>query len=188
MNHTDIHIKNMVCPRCLLAVRNLFEQLNIPLTDLQLGLAQVQRPLSSQEEQDLRDRLQQLGFEWLDDPDRRLINLIKLRIVRCIQEEELPNSNWSDFLADELGHPYAHLSRTFSQQQPLTIEQYIQQQRIERVKELLSYGQWTISQIADRTGFGSSAYLSRQFRSLVGMSPSEWAQCNRSDRRTLDEI
>ena len=43
---------------------------------------------------------------------------------------------------------------------------------IEYVKELLSYRQLNITEIADIAGYSSVAHLSRQFKSITGLTPS----------------
>ena len=189
MDQTTIHIKNMVCARCLQAVDRLFRSANLSPESVELGRVVLNRAPTVEEEARLRTELTELGFEWLDDRDDRLVSAIKALIVQRIHRDGSPPlRNWSDVIAEALNHDYTYLSRLFSQHEPMTIEQFIQQQRIERVKELLSYGELTIAQIANRTGYGSAAYLSRQFRNLVGCSPSSWQREQGGDRRLLDEI
>lgn len=60
-------------------------------------------------------------------------------------------------------------------------------QRVEWVKELLGYGQYTISEIADMTGYSSTAHLSRQFKSVTGLTPTEYLRTS-MERRGLNEV
>ena len=189
MNSSVIHIKNMVCTRCLQALDRVFRAANLPPEELELGRVVLPRAPTAAEETELRSALSDLGFAWLDDPDDQLISAMKTLVVQYVHGEGAPPlRNWSAVIAETLHHDYSYLSRLFSQQESMTVEQFIQQQRIERVKELLSYGELTIAQIADRTGYGSAAYLSRQFRKVTGASPSAWQRERSDDRQSLDTL
>ena len=70
----------------------------------------------------------------------------------------------------------------------MTIEKYYIFQRIERVKELLSYGELTLSQIANVLGYSSTAYLSSQFKSITGITPSQFRTGMAEGRKPLDKV
>ena len=61
-------------------------------------------------------------------------------------------------------------------------------QRIERVKELLAYGDLTVSEIADKLRYSSVAHLSAQFRAQTGMSPTEFRRLKGRGLKPLDEV
>ena len=82
----------------------------------------------------------------------------------------------SDYLTRQLGHDYSALSKLFSEVSGTTIEKYFIAQKIERAKELLRYDELSLSQIADSLGYSSAAYLSAQFKSVTGMTPSRFRQ------------
>ena len=95
--------------------------------------------------------------------------------------------NLSACLEEHLHIPYDTLSRIFSSLEGRTVEKYQIAQRVEWVKELLGYGEMTVSEIADYTGYSSAAHLSRQFKSVTGLTPTEYLRATAS-RRPLNEV
>ncbi|HCI69587.1 MAG TPA: AraC family transcriptional regulator, partial [Balneola sp.] len=96
--------------------------------------------------------------------------------------------NLTDYLEREIGKSYSSLSTTFSKNEGRTIEKFSIQQRIERVKELLIYGEKTISEIAFELGYSSTQYLSNQFKSETGLTPTQFKKLLSSNRKPLDEV
>ena len=70
----------------------------------------------------------------------------------------------------------------------MTIEHFTIQQNIERVKELLSYGELTLSEIAWQLAYSSVAALSGQFKKITGMTPSDFKKADSNPRQSLDKI
>src|SRR5690606_717173 len=161
-----LYIKNMVCNRCVMAVRQELERHGLHPEKITLGEATIREDvLTEQQLTKLDEGLVQLGFERIDDRKGRIIELIKKKIIQVIQHADKIDwkVNWSDLLADELHYEYNYLSNLFSGVEGITLEQYIIRQKIEKVKELLFYDELTLSQIADRLGYSSVAHLSAQF-------------------------
>jgi AraC family transcriptional regulator len=185
----EILIKNMVCPRCIEAVRESLEILKIPFESIELGKVSLDNPLSTDQYIKLSVLLESRGFELLKSKNSALISQVKSLIVDQIHySEQVLGENFSTFLAEKLDHEYTSLSRLFSQVEGITIERYITRQKIERVKELLFYDQLNLSEIAFKLGYSSVAYLSAQFKKETGMTPSEFKR-NHSDNRTcLDQV
>ncbi len=185
----QVIIKNMVCPRCLTAVREIFGDLNLTLVDLQLGKALLQTPLTSSQKEALKVRLQKVGFELLDDKQTQIINAIKATIIQEIHyQKENSVFNFSTLLHEKLHYDYAYLSRLFSAVEGQTIERFIMSQKIERVKELLTYGELSLSEIAFQMHYSSTAHLSSQFKKISGMTPTAFKKLQRNERKSLDKI
>lgn len=70
----------------------------------------------------------------------------------------------------------------------ITIEQYIINQKIEKVKELLMYDELSLSQIALQLGYSSTAHLSTQFKKLTGLTPTQFKQMGMPKKMSLDAI
>jgi len=87
-----------------------------------------------------------------------------------------------------LKYEYSYLSNLFSSVVGTTIEKYIILQRIERVKELLVYGDLTLSEISWKTGYSSVQHLSNQFKKIIGMSPSVYKRMQIYNRKSLDQL
>lgn len=182
-----IHIKNMVCPRCIMAVEGLLNTLNIPFKSVQLGEVVLKAPLSENEHQVLEEKLDDLGFELLGSRKSVLISKIKTLIIEQVHYANDPlNERFSTYLARELHRDYGYLSHLFSSVEGLTIEKFILRQKIERVKELLFYNELTLSEIAYKLGYSSVAHLSSQFKKETGMTPTDFKKENKPAHRSLD--
>lgn len=187
-----IYIKNMVCNRCVTAVKQEFEKLGLAPERVALGEVHVANAIDEATLARLDANLKGVGFERIDDRKARLIESIKNKVVQTIhhQEELDLKVNWSTYLSEALHYDYNHLSNLFSSIEGITLEQYIIKQKIEKVKELLFYDELTLSQIAMKLGYSSVAHLSAQFKKITGMTPSELKKSREPEsvRKTLDSI
>lgn len=166
-------IRNMVCDRCKAAVKRVFDSQRLPVVHIELGEVELEREPRPDELDALRGALRIEGFELVDDRDATTIARIKAAIVKLVHHDGTAGRvKLSEHLSDALHKEYSGMSSLFTQVEGITIEQYFLLQRMERVKELIKYGELTLSEIADRTGFSSVAHLSAQFKKLTGMTPS----------------
>ena len=53
---------------------------------------------------------------------------------------------------------------------------FIRNIRLQRAAQLLTENELSIAEIAERTGFSSSSYLSKCFQEMYGCRPSEYAE------------
>lgn len=184
-----LYIRNMVCNRCIMAVKSELEKLGYDPLTVQLGEVELKENISGDELTIFKNRLDELGFELIDDSKSKLIEKIKLLVIQLIHHGDgLMHQNYSEYIASKLNKEYNYLSRLFSEVEGTTIEKYIINQKIERVKELLVYNELTLSEIADSLGYSSVAYLSGQFRKVTGLTPSYFKQLKEKKRKPLDEI
>ena len=184
-----LYIKNMVCNRCIAAVETLLRRHSLRPISVRLGEAEIEAQCLSKEQQEvLREALLGAGFEMIDDERTRLIEAIKREVIGLVQSGDKTPLKHSAYLAERLGHDYRYLSRLFSEVEGITIEHYIIAQRIERAKELLVYGAQTLADIAFEMGYSSTAHLSRQFRQVTGMTPTEFKALRTKPRIPLDEV
>lgn len=184
-----IYIKNMVCNRCRMVVRNELEQRGLEPLTVELGEAELKNELSDAGKKELGEALHQLGFELIDDKKSRLIERIKTIIIELVhQKNSEMNTNLSELLAEQLHHDYHYLSNLFSEVEGSTIEKYFIAQKIERVKELLVYDELSLSEIAYQLNYSSVAYLSSQFKKVTGLTPSYFKNIKGIKRKPLDEV
>jgi AraC-like DNA-binding protein len=189
MEEHRLHIKNMVCPRCTMAVENTLNALNIPFHQVELGEVLLKEALSSRDHNLLKEQLGSLGFELLEKGKSALISRIKTLLIQQIHhEKEALNINFSVFLAEKLNYEYSYLSRLFSSVEGITIEKFITQQKIEKVKELLFYNELSLAEIAFQLNYSSAAYLSTQFKKETGMTPSQFKKNRHPSRWEIDQI
>ena len=188
-NKAVVHIKNMVCPRCILAVKNILDELQLGAEEVELGKVVLLEELDDQKRKALGGRLKALDFELLEPGRSSLISQIKSVIVEQIHfGEESLKENFSTFLSEKLHHEYSYLSRLFSSVEGITIEKFIAKQKIEKVKELLFYDELSLSEIAFKMDYSSTAYLSTQFKKETGMTPTQFKSTHLPGHRNLDSI
>ncbi len=188
MSKATLHIKNMVCPRCITAVEDTLTNLKIKFESVKLGEAEV---FNDNIDYNLLDiRLKAIGFELINNDDSKIIETIKTIIINIIHhsDRETLNKNFSKILSDKTKKPYTYLSNLFSEKENITIEKYIILQKIEKVKELISYKDLSFSEIAYKLHYSSPAHLSTQFKKIMGCSLSEYKKMNIDDRKTLDVL
>ncbi|MES2485815.1 MAG: AraC family transcriptional regulator [Bacteroidota bacterium] len=184
-----LYIKNMVCHRCILAVKNIFNDLKINYLLVTLGEVEIAGDLPAETLAKVDTSLQNLGFERIEDRKSRIIEKVKTEIVYLVHHsEEVLNTNLSNWLSSKLHYDYTYLSNLFSEVEGTTIEKYYIAQRIEKVKELLVYDELTLSQIADKLGYSSAAYLSGQFKKVTGLTPTFYKGIKDTKRRSLDQL
>lgn len=185
----QLYIKNMVCSRCKMVVRNEIEKLHLHPVKVDLGEVEIQENLADDQKKKLNEVLLPLGFELINDKKSRLIEQIKNIIVEAVHySKEHPETNYSEFISKKLHHDYTYLSNLFSSVEGTTIEKYIILQRIERVKELLVYDELSLSEIAYQQGYSSVAYLSNQFKKITGLTPSHFKKLRNKNRRQLEDL
>jgi YesN/AraC family two-component response regulator len=190
---TTLYIKNMVCNRCVMVVKQTLEQQGLHPEKVSLGEVLIKEEnLTDAQIQALDTALIELGFERIDDRKGRLIESIKNLVIQKIHHSHDIDRkfNWSTILSEELHYEYNYLSNLFSSVEGITLEQYIIRQKIERVKELLFYDELSLSEIAHKMGYSSVAHLSAQFKKITGFTPSELKKSRHLDenRKPLDSV
>lgn len=180
----------MVCDRCIAAVRRQLDQLGLAYNNVQLGNVELVNEPSSPELSKLREVLKSSGFELLDDERKTLVEQIKNHIISLIHgyETEELNIKLSVLLQKRLNKDYQYLSMLFSGVEGITIEKYAILQRVEKAKELIMYGELTISEIADELRYSSVQHLSQQFKKITGLTPTDFKQLKDNSRKPLDKI
>ncbi len=189
MDENILYVKNMVCRRCILVVGQIFEGQGITPRSVELGVVALPRPLSPEELSRIRQQLESYGFELIDDRHSRLLEQIRVGIIEYVHHADWQErQNLSDYLQDKCHAEYSSLSKLFSEMKGISIEKYYIAQRVELVKELLTYGELTVSEIAYKLHYSSVAHLSAQFKAQTGMSPTQFKHLQGRKRQPLDEV
>lgn len=180
----------MVCHRCKMVVSAELQKLNLHPLNIALGEVVVEeKELNKDQRNKLTTALKAMGFELIDDRRSKLIDQIKTFVIESVHyKDEQPKKNYSHMLSQHLHHDYSHLSNLFSEVEGITIEQYIINQKIEKVKELLMYDELSLTQIALQLGYSSTAHLSNQFKKLTGFTSSQFKQMGIKSRKSLDDV
>ncbi|MHB1688899.1 MAG: AraC family transcriptional regulator [Ignavibacteriaceae bacterium] len=188
---TTLVIKNMVCNRCIKVVKEELEKLKVDVRSIALGEVVVSGTVKELPMEKIKSVLEENGFELIEDKKAKTIEQIKLVILKIVRDDELANHlsmNYSDYIIKELNMDYHYLSTLFSSIENITIEQYIILQKIERAKELLKYGELTLSEIAYKLGYSSVQHLSNQFRKVTGLTASQFKEITQNIRKSLDKV
>jgi len=184
-----IYIKNMVCPRCIKAVSNILEELEVPYAAIKLGEVEILETDISAVKELLTQKLQILGFDLLDDKKTKSIEKVKNLITDLVQNKDSNiEVTLSEYLSRELHQEYSTLSNLFSEVEGTTIEKYYILQKIEKVKELLVYDELSLSEISYKLNYSSIAYLSNQFKKVTGLTPSHFKKLKERKRNPLDNL
>ncbi|MBD1395098.1 helix-turn-helix domain-containing protein [Mucilaginibacter glaciei] len=185
-----LYIKNMVCDRCIMVVKQQLENSGFRIISITLGSTVVQPEPDAVQLSSISSSLKLLGFELIDNEKDRVVQRIKDLIIEKIHHSDLADSHlsFSDYLSDRVHKDYTYLSRMFSESEDTTIEKFIIQQKIEKVKELLEYGELNMNEIAWKMGYSSSAHLSAQFKMITGLTPSRFKASEPGQRKPIDKI
>lgn len=186
---STLFIKNMVCGRCIKAVQSDLESLGYNIKSISLGEAVLEEEIQKDGYIKIKEILENDGFELLEDKRAKIIEQIKIAVINRIHYETLSDdSNFSSYLEKSLSLDYNYLSTLFSSTENITIEHYIISQKIERAKELLKYGELTLSEIAYQLGYKSVQHLSSQFRQITGFTASKFRNLTDNKRKPLDKV
>jgi len=179
----------MVCSRCKMVVKAEIEKQQLQPLKVELGEVEFLEPTSIQQVTQLEKELSKLGFVVIDDHKSQTIEKIKNIIIILVHHREEPiNNNLSSLITAQLPHDYSYLSNLFSEVTGTTIEKYFICQRVEKVKELIVYGELSLSEIAYKLGYSSVAYLSNQFKKVTGFTPTHFKTLKEIKRKNIDDI
>lgn len=179
----------MVSTRCKLTVKEVLKKMMIHHILVELGEVEIMEKLTPEQRKELKYNLLESGLELMDDKKAVLIEKIKNVIIEMVHNSDVPiKINFSNYLSEKLNHDYTYLSNLFSEVQGTTIEQFIISHKIERIKELIIYGELNITEIAWKMNYSSVAHLSNQFKKSTGLSPSHFKQLKNKRRSPIEEL
>ena len=185
----NLHIRNMVCNRCKMVVKAELEKLGFNPVSVTLGEVLLAENPSADDKTKIAEKLNQFGFELIEDRKTQIAEQVKTAIINLVHYSKEPlKINLSTYLSEQLHTEYTQLSTIFSETESQTIEKYFIAQKIEKAKEMLTYGELTLSEIANQLNYSSVAHLSAQFKKVVHLTPSAFKLKSSPTRKTLDEI
>ena len=172
-----LFIKNMMSIRCRIVVQEEVEKLGLYCLNIQYGFVEILQNITTTQLLQLKKNLAETGLCLIENKKYILIELIKNTITEMINcESELPNINYSYYLSKNLNYDYTYLANIFSEELNITIQQYIINQKVLKVKELMLYDDMNITEISYKLNYSSVAHLSNQFKKVTGFSPSYYKQ------------
>ena len=184
-----LYIKNMVCIRCKMVVKEELGKLGLRHAVVELGEVELMENISAVQREQIQTALLKSGLELMDDKKSVLIEKIKNIIIELVHYSEEPLAiNFSEYLSRKLDHDYTYLANLFSEVQGITIEKFFIAHKIERVKELLVYNELNLTEIAYKMHYSSVAHLSTQFKKVTGLTPSHFKQLKNKRRSMLEDL
>ena len=184
-----LFIKNMVCIRCKMVVKEELTKLGLKYSSVDLGEAEIFESITAIQREQFRAALLKSGLELMDDKKSVLIQKIKTIIIELVHYSEEPLAvNLSAYLSEKLQHDYTYLANLFSEVQGTTIEKFFISHKIERVKEFLVYNELTLTEIAYKLHYSSVAHLCTQFKKVTGLTPSHFKSLKNKRRSMLEDL
>jgi AraC family transcriptional regulator len=185
-----VGINNMVCPRCIEAVEGIVREMHLTAAQVELGSVELERRLTDKQQKEFAQRLQSRGFELVLDRESELVNMVKAALINYLGHLENSDNpeKLSFFVSKKTNYNYSYLSKIFSEKKKMTIETFLIELKIERVKELLSFKKWTLSEIAWKLKYSSVQYLSNQFKKVTGITVTEYLREKKIPRKSFDQI
>lgn len=184
----NIYIKNMVCNRCIMVVSGIFHDSGFGHANVEMGQVVINDPISEDELAHINNRLRDVGFEIIHSHTIQIIEQVKKVTISYIYDNVNQHQNFSAYLANQLNRDYNYLSTLFSSVEGTTIENYMINLKIERVKELIVYDQKTLSEISDEMDYSSVAHLSGQFKRVTGFTISNFKKMREQNRKSIDSV
>lgn len=184
-----LYIKYMVSIRCKMIVKAELDKLGLLYGEVHLGEVNVLEPMSEEQRSLFKAGLLKSGLELMDDKRTMLVEKIKNIVVEMIHySEEVPKTNFSNFLSSKLNYDYTYLANLFSEVTGMNIEHYIIIHKIERVKELIIYDELNLTEISYRMNYSSVAHLSNQFKKVTGLTPTFFKNLKNKRRSSLEDM
>lgn len=185
-----LYVKYMVSLRCKMVLKEELDKLGLSYCAIQLGEVEIKEPITTQQKELLNMGLTKFGLELMNDKKAILIEKIKALVVETIHYSDYPiKTNFSYFLSQKLDYDYNYLASIFSENRGITLEQFIINHKIERVKELLLYDEFNLTEISYMMAYSSVSHLSNQFKKVTGLTPTFFKELKEHKQRvTLENI
>jgi len=170
-------------------VKEELQKLGLHCVIVDLGMVKILEDITDEQRRQLKKNLMKSGLELMDDKKNILIEKIKNVIIEMVHySDDLPKVNYSDYISKKLGYDYTYLANTFSEVKGTTIQNFIINHKIEKVKELLLYDELNLTEISYKLHYSSVAHLSNQFKKVTGLSPSLYNQVGEMRRGNLENV
>ena len=177
----------MVCDRCKSVLQQEFQRAEIPVKTIKLGEIVFDQTQTINYKV-LQEIIGRNGFEIINSESAILVEQVKSYLINELSRNSKSNKNLSDSISKHINKEYSTISKLFSNSQDVTIEKYYILLKIEKAKELVQMGNLSFSDIAYSLDYKSGSHLAKQFKSITGMSMSDYKKIRLWDRQSLDKI
>ena len=184
-----IQLKNMTCSCCIHLIRKELDLDGVVIHDIRLGVIMLSADPKKISWKKIETILENYGFEIIRDKEKVLVEQIKQAVIELVHHSTYNAMvRNSDYLVERFGMSYPYLSSLFSKHETTTLEKFTILHKIEKVKELIEYGELTRSEIAYMMGYSSVQYLSTQFKSVTGVSVTAYRVTPENNRLGFDHV
>ena len=177
----------MVCPRCISTMAEILQSEELTPESIKLGEVVLPSSLSTEQKDALRKKISDCGFEWIEDEQSILTEKIRIATQKWVRQKG-ENEKLSQYITKQLGKDYSTLSKLFRETKGITIERFAILHKIEYAKELLSYNQFSVSEIAYILKYSSVAHFSSQFKQITGYTPKAFQKSDIKQRTSLSDL
>jgi AraC-like DNA-binding protein len=162
----------------------------IQVDQIRLGKADISYDPNQHNMDTINSILQENGMELVISHEQKIVGQIKTAVIELIHQMNNVDSivQKSEYLVGKLGLSYQHLSKIFSRHESITLERFIILNKIERIKELIDQGEYTLSEIAFMMDYSSVQYLSNQFHKITGLSVSDYKRNPENHKKQLHSL
>lgn len=190
MDTFSLQIKNMVCPRCILAIEQIVKQQKLPQTHISLGEVLFEKKISDTELLEFKKAIELIGFELMQNKETVLVEKIKQNLLAyyLVDNDIKFLKTYKEHLSENLKEEITKLNELYFKNSGKTIEQLAILIRIEKIKQLLTYDNYSIKEISYKLNYSSVAYLSKQFKSIVGLTPTEFRDLVVKNRKGIESL
>jgi YesN/AraC family two-component response regulator len=178
----------MACESCKVVVKDALTKLKLKPVKVELGEAEIKEHINEEEKQKLNRIIGEAGLEVVENKGSVLLQRIKAGILEYINNEKAQRVNLSDYLSKKLNYDYNYLSNIFSETEASTITHFMNSVKIERAKEMIMFGDYTLTEIAEKLNYSNLSHFSTNFTKIVGLPPSHFKKLREKRRRTIQQL
>jgi len=182
------YVKYLVCLRDKLILRSELNKLSIHFEISVYGGIEIQGNITENVLTMLQKGLLKNRLFLLDESESAQIDKLIKTIIEIIHYSELlPKTNFADSVIKKFTSNGDHIGKVFTEVMGVSIQKFIDLQKIERVKELLLFEDLSLSAIAELLDYKSKTNLSVQFKKITGLNLTYFRQIKK-EREKLAKV
>jgi AraC-like DNA-binding protein len=177
MEKVNMHLKYDISMACRVILQEHLARFGISGNISGMGMVELDRELSVEQYKRLEYELKKYGIEIIENSKSAIVQQIKDAVMEYICcTEKKPGEKLSSWITRKMNLSYSYISRIFSEETFSSIENYMINQRVERVKHLIACDRMTFTEIAWKMNYSSVAHLSNQFKKVTGITPTQYQE------------
>ena len=190
--YKELNISGMISRSCIRLVQLYFQSVDgVQIRAVRLSKVSLDYYPSLIHPRQSEVHFERIGFKVVKEEENCLAHQIKAAAIELIHFSNNTNSliKNSDYIAQKVGLSYSKISRLFSEEFSMTLEKFIILLKIEKTKSMLLKDEYNLSEISYYMGYSSVQYLSRQFKSITGLTVSQFKKsASAKDLIPLDQL